>query len=71
MANFVVTLFKLTNSANYPFWEIHVKSTLALIIYPRAIFTANNTLNVLALPQTTDIDEIARILQLKNLKTDQ
>ena len=38
MANFVTT--KLTSLANYPFWEIYVKLTLALIAYPRTIFTA-------------------------------
>jgi len=29
MANFIATLPKLTGPADYPFWEIHVKSTLA------------------------------------------
>ena len=60
MANFITTLSKLTSSANYPFWEICVKTILALIIYLGAIFTANNMLNALALPQITDIDEITR-----------
>ena len=41
-------------------WKICVKSTLALIIYLGAVFTAHNMLNALALPQTTDVDEIAR-----------
>ena len=60
MANFVTTLPKLTSPADYPFWEICVKSTLALITYSGTIFTANNMLNALALPQTTNMDEIAR-----------
>ena len=60
MANFVTTFLKLTDPADYPFWKICVKSTLALIIYLGAVFTANNMLNALALPQTTDVDEIAR-----------
>ena len=60
MANFITTLLKLTSLANYSFWEIHVKSTLALIIYPGAIFTTNDMLNTSALPWTTNIDEIAR-----------
>jgi len=46
--------------ADYPFWKIHVKSILVLITYTRAIFTADDMLNTLALPQTTDIDEITR-----------
>jgi len=50
MANFITTLPKLTGLADYSFWEIHVKSTLALIIYSGAVFTTNDMLNVLALP---------------------
>ena len=60
MVNFVATLPKFTGPINYPFWEIYVKSTLTLITYPEVIFTANNILNTSALPQTTDVDEIAR-----------
>jgi len=60
MANFVTTLPKLTSPTDYPFWKIHVKSTLALITYSEAIFTAHDMLNALALPQTTNIDEIAK-----------
>ena len=60
MANFVTTFLKLTDPADYPFWKICVKSTLALITYPGAVFTADDMLNALALPQTTDVDEIAR-----------
>ena len=60
MANFVTTLPKLTSPANYSFYEICVKSTLALIIYFGAIFTTNDILNALALPQIIDIDEITR-----------
>ena len=60
MANFIATLPKLTDLANYSFWKFYIKSILALIIYSRAIFTANNMLNALALSQTIDIDEIAR-----------
>ena len=60
MANFITTLPKLTSLANYPFWEIHVKSILALIIYSRAIFTANDMLNASALSQTTDVNETIR-----------
>jgi len=41
MANFITTLPKLTGSTNYPFWKIYVKSTLALIIYYKAAFTAD------------------------------
>ena len=51
MASFVTTLLKHTSSTNYYFWKIHVKSTLALITYPKAVFTANNMLNALTLPQ--------------------
>jgi len=50
MANFVVTFSKLISSADYPFWEICVKSTLALITYSGAVFTAQDILNNLALP---------------------
>jgi len=60
VANFVNTLSKLTSSVDYPFWEICVKSTLAFITHSEAVFTANNMLNALALPQTTDMDKIAR-----------
>ena len=60
MANFITTLPKLTSLANYPFWEICVKLTLALITYPGAIFTTNNVLNALALFQITNMNEIAR-----------
>ena len=60
MANFVATLPKLTSLANYPFWKIHVKLTLTLITYPGAILTAEGMLNALALPQTTNMDEVTR-----------
>ena len=60
MANFIAALPKLTGPTNYPFWEICVKLTLALIIYPEAVFTADDMLNASALPQTTDVNEIAR-----------
>ena len=60
MANFVTTLSKLTSLANYPFWEIYVKLTLALIAYPRTIFTAKDILNTLALFQTTNVNKITR-----------
>jgi len=60
IANFIATLLKLNGSANYSFWKICIKSTLALIIYPGAVFTTNNMLNALALPQITNVDEIAR-----------
>jgi len=60
MANFVATLSKLTSLANYPFWKIHVKLTLTLITYPRAVLTAEGMLNALALPQTTNMDEVTR-----------
>jgi len=60
IANFVITLFKLTSPANYLFWEIHVKLTFALNTYSGAIFTAENMLNTLALSQTTDVNEITR-----------
>jgi len=60
IVNFVATFSKLTGPASYSFWEIHVKSTLALITYPRAVFTANDILNASALPQTTGVYKIAR-----------
>ena len=60
MTNLVTTLPKLTSPADYSFWEIYVKSTLALIIYSEAIFTTDNILNASALSQTTNIDKIAR-----------
>ena len=60
MVNFIATLPKLTGSAGYLFWEICVKLTFALITYSEAVFTTDNMLNALALPQTTDVDEIAR-----------
>jgi len=50
IANFIITLPKLTGSADYFFWEIHIKSNFALIIYSGAVFTADNMLNVLVLP---------------------
>ena len=50
MTNFVATLLKLTSSADYLFWEIHIKSIFVLITYSEAIFTADDMLNVLALP---------------------
>ena len=49
MANFITTLPKLTGPVDYPFWKVHVKSTLTLIIYSRAVFTADNMLNALVL----------------------
>ena len=55
MANFVTTLSKLTSLADYPFWEICVKSTLALITYSGAVFTVDDMLNALTLSQTTDV----------------
>ena len=45
MASFTTTLLKHTSPTDYYFWEIHVKSTLALITYPETVFTANNMLN--------------------------
>jgi len=60
MANFVATLPKLTSLADYPFWKIHVKLTLTLIIYSGAVLTAESMLNALALPQTTNMDEVTR-----------
>jgi len=55
MANFITTLSKLTSLADYSFKENCVKSTFALTIYSGAIFTTEDILNVLALPQTTNI----------------
>jgi len=49
IASFVTTFPKLTSLANYSFWEICVKSTLALITYSGAVFTADNILNALTL----------------------
>jgi len=60
MANFVATLPKLTSLADYSFWRIHIKSTLALITYSRTVFITDDMLNALALSQTTDVDKIAR-----------
>jgi len=60
IANFVTTLPKLTGLANYPFQEICVKSNFALITYSKAVLTAEDILNALALPQTTDVDKVAR-----------
>jgi len=60
MANFITILPKLTSLDNYSFWEIHVKSILALITYSRAIFTANDMLNASTLSQTTDVNETIR-----------
>ena len=60
MANFITTLPKLTGSTNYPSWKIYVKSTLALIIYHEAAFTADDMLNALVLPQTTNVNKIAK-----------
>ena len=49
MANFVATLLKLTSSADYLFWENHVKSIFVPITYSETIFTADDILNVSAL----------------------
>jgi len=49
MANFITTLPKLTSSTDYPFWKVHVKSTLVLIICLKAVFTTDDMLNALAL----------------------
>jgi len=49
-----------TSPTGYSFWEIYVKSNLALITYSGAVFTTNDILNALAFPQTTDINKIAR-----------
>ena len=60
MANFITTFSKLTGPTDYPFWEIYIKSTLAFIIYPGAVFTADNMLNALALSQTTNVNNVIR-----------
>jgi len=60
MANFIATLSKLTSPADYLFWKIYVKPAFVLIIYLGTIFTAKDILNALALPQATDVSEIAR-----------
>jgi len=49
MANFVTTLPKITSSVDYIFWEIYIKSILALITYSKAVFIAKDMLNTLAL----------------------
>ena len=51
MANFVITLPKLTGCTNYPFWKIHVKLALTLIIHSDIIFTTEDMLNTLVLSQ--------------------
>jgi len=66
MANFVTTLFKLTSPTDYPFWEICVKSTFALITYPEAVFTVKDMLNALALSQTTMLSQTLFSLYLYN-----
>ena len=60
MANFVTTLPKLIGPTDYSFWEICVKSTLAFTTYSGAVFTAKDILNALALPYTTNMNEITR-----------
>ena len=60
MANFVATLSKLTGFVDYLFWKICIKSTLTLITYSGALFTAEDMLNALVLSQTTDVDEVTR-----------
>ena len=60
MANFIATLPKLTGTADYSFWEIHIKSIFALITYFEAVFTTDDILNVSVLSQITNIDEMAR-----------
>jgi len=60
LTNIVTTLPKLIGTADYSFWEICVKSTLAFIIYLRAIFIAEDMLNALILSQTTNINEITK-----------
>ena len=60
VANFITTLPKLTGPTNYIFWEIHIKLTLTLITYPKVVFTADDMLNASALPQTTDVNKIAK-----------
>jgi len=57
IANFVTILSKLTGSANYLFWKIHVKLALALTTHSSTVFTAEDIMNTLALFQATDIDE--------------
>ena len=66
MANFVTTLFKLTSPTDYSFWEICVKSTLALITYSEAVFTAKDMRNALALSQTTILSQTLFSLYLHN-----
>ena len=60
MANFVATLLKLTSPTSYPFQKIYVKSTLTFITYSKAVFTTEDMLNALALPQATNVDKIIR-----------
>ena len=60
MANFITTLPKLTSLVDYLFRKSCVKSTLALTTYSRAVFTIEDILNVLALPQTTDVNGIIK-----------
>ena len=60
MVNLIITLSKLTGLANYFFWEIYVKSVLALIIYSDIIFTTKNMLNDLVLSYANDIDKVLR-----------
>ena len=60
IATFVVTLPKLISLTNYSFKKIYVKSTLTLIIYSDAIFTAKDILSTSTLPQTTNIDKVAK-----------
>ena len=60
MTNFVTTLSKLTSSADYLFWKICIKSTLALITYSKTIFTTEDILNASALSQTTNVNKITK-----------
>ena len=60
MANFVTTLPKITSSVDYIFWEIYIKSILALITYSEAVFTDKDMLNTLALSQITNMYKITR-----------
>jgi len=60
MANFITTLSKLTSLVDYPFRENCVKSTFALTTYSRTVFTTEDILNVLALPQTTDVNGVIK-----------
>jgi len=60
IANFVTIFPKLTSPTNYFFKKICVKLILILITYSETIFTTEDMLNVLALPQITDVDEIIR-----------